>query len=192
MKRTDSVGYDETVMPGTEGCAAAAPSQQDPANARAVIPVLAEELAVVTRRVETGRGVRISKTVEEREERIDAPLTKEEVEVERVELNQEVDAPVAVRYEGDTMIVPILEEVLVVQKRLVLKEEIRITRRRREVHAPQSVVLRREHAAVGRIEDPESRIAPAGAGSGGCAEDAGASLLDERRRQQEEVLRKLH
>ena len=110
---------------------------------------------------------------------------------ERVELNQELDGPVAVRYEGDTMIVPILEEVLVVQKRLVLKEEIRITRRRREFHAPQSVVLRREHAAVGRIEDPESRIAPAGASSGGCAEDAGASLLDERRRQQEEVLRKL-
>ena len=81
MKRTDSVGWDESVMPGTERGSAAAPPQQDPDNARAVIPVLEEELAVVTRRVETGRGVRISKTVEEREERIDAPLTKEEVDV---------------------------------------------------------------------------------------------------------------
>ena len=156
-----------------------------------MIPVIEEELDVGTRRVETGAGVRIEKTVESREECVDEPLTKEEVEVVRIAVNRQVEAPVAVRYEGDTMIVPILEEVLFVEKRLVLKEEIRITRRRRDVHAPQRVVLRREHAIVGRIEDADSRIAPAPASSGGCAEDAQTSLLDERRRQQEEVLRKL-
>lgn len=153
----------------------------------AVIPVLEEELEVGTRRVETGGGVRVDKTVEEREASIDEPLTKEEVEVERVAVDRAVDGPVAVRYEGDTMIVPVLEEVLVVEKRLVLKEEIRITRRRSEVHAPQRVVLRREHATVERIGEYEPRLTPTGAGSDSSPD----SLLDEKRRHNEEVLQKL-
>jgi uncharacterized protein (TIGR02271 family) len=156
-----------------------------------VIPVLQEELNVGTRRVEVDAGVRVEKTVEEREERVDEPLTREEVDVERVAVNRPVDGPVAVRYEGDTMIVPVLEEVVVVEKRLMLKEEIRITRRRREFHAPQRVVLRREHATVERIEDPESHDAPPPAGSAGPVADSPESLLDEKRRQNEEVLRKL-
>ncbi|MCA1628121.1 MAG: YsnF/AvaK domain-containing protein, partial [Acidobacteria bacterium] len=61
--------------------------------------------------------------VREREEIVDELLLKEAVEVERVIINREVDAPVPVRYEGETMIVPVLEEMLVVEKRLVLKEE---------------------------------------------------------------------
>ena len=140
-----------------------------------VIPVLQEELEVGTRRVETGAGIRVEKTVEEREERVDEPLTKEEVEVERIPVNRAVEGPVAVRYEGDTMIVPVLEEVLVLEKRLVLKEEIRITRRQREFHDPQRIVLRREHATVERIEDPDvPRYAAGGrhAGPGGRLEQS--------------------
>jgi len=151
-----------------------------------------EELDVRTRRVETGAGVRVEKTIEEREESIDEALLREDVDVERVVVNRVVDAPVAVRYEGDTMVVPVLEEVLVVEKRLVLKEEIRITRRRSEFRDPQRVVLRREHAAVERIEDDqESQVAPAILGSLSVERDSTDSLLDEKRRQTEKVRRKL-
>ena len=108
------------------------------------------------RRVETGRGVRVRKTVQERQAVVDEPLAKDEVRVERVKVDRTVEAPVEVRYEGDTMIVPVLEEVLVVQKRLVLKEEIRITRRRSATHAPQRVTLRSEQAQVERIEAGEN------------------------------------
>ena len=117
-----------------------------------VIPVVREELDVRKRRVETDRGVRVHKTVKERQAVVDEPLAKDEVRVERVKIDRTVDAPVDVRYEGDTMIIPVLEEVLVVQKRLVLKEEIRVTRRRRETHAPQQVTLRSEEAQVERID----------------------------------------
>jgi uncharacterized protein (TIGR02271 family) len=157
----------------------------------AVVPVLEEELDVRRRRVETGDGVRVEKTVDEHEACVDEPLTKEEVEVERVAVGRPVDGPVSVRYEGDTMIVPILEEVLVVEKRLMLKEEIRITRRRHEVHSPQRVTLRREHANVERIGDSDPSTVPADAGSERCREDSPESLLDEKRRHNEEVLRKL-
>ena len=50
---------------------------------QAVIPVMEERLDVRTRRLETGL-VRISKTVQEREQVVDEPLVREEIQVERV------------------------------------------------------------------------------------------------------------
>lgn len=55
-----------------------------------------------------------------------------------------------VRYEGDTMIIPLYEEVLVVSKQLVLVEEVRIRTQRSERHEPQPVTLRREEVSVER------------------------------------------
>ena len=116
-----------------------------------VVPVIVEELEVQKRIVETGK-VRITKIVHERETIVDEPFLRDEVEVERVLIDRVVDAPVPVRYEDDTMIVPIMEEVLVVEKRLVLKEELYIRKRRVETHRPQQVRLRSEEARVERLE----------------------------------------
>jgi len=88
-----------------------------------------EEAVVSKHEVETGR-VRIRKTVRERREVVDQPLFREEIEVRRVPADRMLDAPLEVRQEGDTTIVPVMEEVLVVHKRLRLKEELHITRRR--------------------------------------------------------------
>ena len=116
-----------------------------------VLIALAEErLAVGKRVVETGK-VRITKTVTEREETADIPLISDRVEVERVTLNRVLDAAPEVRREGDTLIVPILEEVLVVEKRLMLREELHIRMTREEIHQPQQVILRREDAKIERF-----------------------------------------
>ena len=117
---------------------------------RAVVPVVAEELVVGKREVEAGR-VRVTKLVHEEQRVVDQPLTAEDVVVERVAVNRVVEGPVEVRQEGDTMVVPLLEEVLVVEKRLILREEVRITRRRTETHHPQTVTLRKEDVKVERI-----------------------------------------
>jgi uncharacterized protein (TIGR02271 family) len=119
----------------------------------AIIPVVIERAEAQKRTVETGR-VRVAKVVREREEVVDEPLFREEVAVERVPVGREVAGPVSVRLEGDTMVVPVVEEVLVVEKRLVLKEELRITRRRVEEHRPQRVTLRAEEVTVERIASP--------------------------------------
>ena len=121
-----------------------------------VVPVVVEELDVRRRQVETGR-VRLTKVVREHEEMVDEPLLREEVTVERAAINQIDNEPVTVRYEGDTMIVPVLEEILVVEKRLVLKEEIRITRQRVEQREPQRVTLRSEEVIVERVDPSDSR-----------------------------------
>jgi uncharacterized protein (TIGR02271 family) len=123
---------------------------------RAVIPLVAEELAVGKRTVETGR-VRVVKSVREEQQTVDQPLMAEQVEVERVAVNRVVDGPVEVRHEGDVMVVPVLEEVLVVEKRLMLREELRITRRRTETRQPQTVTLRKEEATIERIPADGSR-----------------------------------
>lgn len=116
------------------------------------IPLVEEQISVTKREVERGR-VRVTKTVQEREEVVDVGLMEEEVEVNRVPVNRLVDQTEAVRHEGDTMIVPVYEEVLVVRKRLMLKEELHITRNRREVNRPQTVTVRREEVEVERLND---------------------------------------
>lgn len=114
-----------------------------------VIPVVEERAQVQTRLSETGR-VEIHKTVQEHREVIDQPLQSEEVEIERVAVNRVVDEPIPVRHEGDTMIISLLEEVLVVEKRLVLREEVHIKKLQKEVHDPQEVLLRKEQVEVVR------------------------------------------
>lgn len=125
-------------------------------NNQIVVPILAEQLNIGRERILTG-GVRVRKTVHERTETVDEPTLQEQVDVERVPVNRFVAEEPAVRYEGDTMIVPLLEEVLVVEKRLVLREEIRITKRRANVRNPQQIVLRREEAALEAIQPAADR-----------------------------------
>lgn len=114
-----------------------------------VVPVVEEQLRVGKRVVETGR-VRVTKTVSEHEEVVDQPLMREEYDVERVTVDEFVDGPVGPRYEGETLVVPVLEEVLVVEKRLVVREELRLTRRRTEERNPQRIKLLSEEVAVER------------------------------------------
>jgi len=113
-----------------------------------VLPVIQETLDVETRPVETGR---IRKIVREWEELVDPSLLRDEVVVERILVNRVVEGPIPVRSEEDTLVISLLEEVLVVEKRLLLKEEVRINERRVETHTPQRVTLRREEAVVERV-----------------------------------------
>jgi uncharacterized protein (TIGR02271 family) len=117
-----------------------------------VVPVVREEFSVEKRPVEIGRA-RITKRVEERTEILDEPLMREEVQIDRVPINRAWEGPPPPpRYEADKLIIPLLEETLVVEKRLMLKEELHISRVRKTVREPQDVVLRSESVTVERIE----------------------------------------
>jgi len=116
-----------------------------------VVPLVAEEVKISRKTVETG-GVRVHKTVREEVKTIDEPIIREHLELERVEINQFVETAPAVRYEGDVMIVPVLEEVIVTQKRLLLREEIRLVKRREEISNVQEITLRREEVSLERID----------------------------------------
>ena len=125
-----------------------APSEQ---GGEVVVPVVAEELNADTERVRTG-SVRVRKTVQEHEEIIDQPLVEERAEIRRVVKDEVVEGPLPVRQSGDTMIVPVVKEVLVVQKQYVLTEEIHIRTIRTEQRHKQRVVVKEEQADVQRLD----------------------------------------
>lgn len=66
-------------------------------------------------------------------------------------VGRQVEATPAVREEGDVTIYPVMEERLVVEKRLFLKEELRVTRTVRLEPFEQEVVLRSMTADVERL-----------------------------------------
>jgi len=115
-----------------------------------LIPLHAEELSVSKERVETGR-VHVGTVTRTHQELVDEELARDRVEIERVACDTPIDAVPPVRQEGDVTIVPVVEEVLVVQRRLMLKEEIHI----RHVHSTErhreNVTLRRQEAVISRI-----------------------------------------
>lgn len=119
-----------------------------------VIPVVAESVAWSKRTLDRG-AVRVHVTVGEREVVVDEPLAEDQVTVERVAINRPLDKPVKQRVEGDTTIIPVMKEVLLVRKQLMLVEEVRLTRTRVEVRRPQTVTLRTEAAQVERVEMPD-------------------------------------
>ncbi len=83
-----------------------------------------------------------------REVNLDERLFADEVAVERVPVNRIVDQMPETRQDGDVLIVPVVEEVLTIQKRLLLKEEVRIQRRRNEVQQPRRIVLTDDETRV--------------------------------------------
>ena len=114
-----------------------------------VVPVVEETAVVHKERVAT-ETVRLHKRVHEDEEILDIPVQTEAIEVERVPVGRWIDAPADVRHEGDTTVYPVVEEVLVVEKRLRLVEEVRVTRRQTTCQVQERVGLRREEIVVER------------------------------------------
>jgi stress response protein YsnF len=119
------------------------------------IPLIEEE-AVVEKHARPTATVRVRTKTHEREEDIDEVLTSEIVDVKRVPVERYVDAPAPVREEGDTTIVSVHEEVLVVEKRLLLKEELHLTTRKEERRETHRVSLRGESAEIERTEPDEA------------------------------------
>jgi uncharacterized protein (TIGR02271 family) len=114
------------------------------------IPLLEEEARIEKREVQTGR-VRVRTVTDNVEEIARATLDDDVVEVTRIPVGREVDEPPQVRTEDGVVIVPVLEEVLIIEKRLVLKEELRIRRSvsREDIEVP--ITLRKQRAVVERL-----------------------------------------
>src|SRR5439155_21032900 len=108
-----------------------------------------EELRVDKIVSETDR-VLIRTSVPERTEYADLELQSGEATIERIPIDRVVDAAPAIRQEDDTIIVPVVEEIMVVEKRLLLKEEIHIRRQQVVQHIRQPVRLRSEEVSLAR------------------------------------------
>lgn len=119
-----------------------------------VVPVTEEQLKVDKEKKITG-GVRVEKSVHEVEETVDEPLMEQTVEVRRVPVDEFVEEAATTQQRGKTTVIPVHEEVLVVHKKLRLKEEIHITRHEMTRQESATVLLRREEATVSSPEESE-------------------------------------
>jgi len=119
------------------------------------INVLEEKAKVEKEFVEKAK-VRISKKVSEEAETVTTPVTSEEVKVEKIPVNKLIETAPQARYEGNTMIIPVVKEVAVVEKKLLLVEEIHITKYTVQIQDQQTISLRKEKVEVERIASPDN------------------------------------
>ena len=138
----------ETVDGSTQGSGANNSYNNDE---QVVIPVIEEYATVHKEVIETGK-VHIRKTVAEDKAIVNLPIINENYDITRVPVTNEVHdtPPPPVRYEGDTMIIPVIKEVTVMVKRYEVIEEVRITKKITETPMMQEVVLRRESVHIER------------------------------------------
>jgi uncharacterized protein (TIGR02271 family) len=118
---------------------------------RTVIPVVQEEVSIGKERHDTAT-VRVEKTVEVENREVEIPLHSESVEVRREARNEILEKPMQQWQEGDTLVIPVMEERLVVEKKLVLTELVYVTRRETTQTARETVELRRESVKVDRTK----------------------------------------
>ena len=116
-----------------------------------VVPVVREELHADAVPVVTG-GVRVTKRIESHDEVVEQELRKSRVEVKRVKTDRVVDGPQQPRRQGNTLIIPVVEEVLRVEKSWVLSEEIHITEIEERETVQNTVTLMHEEAQVERVD----------------------------------------
>lgn len=140
--------------------ATAVPSQQE-----VIIPVVAEQLVVLTMEKDTG-GVRAVKTVRQNEQLIDVPLLREQVAIERKSIQKMLEEPAQARQEGEVFIIPVMEEVLTIKRQFLLKEEIHIRKTQTQVHDPKRYIVRSEEVTVEHLpaqdDSPDSPQPPPG------------------------------
>ena len=117
----------------------------------AKLTLLAEELTVGKEAVEAAR-VRVSKQTHTREVAVDEALLRESAEIETIQIGRQIFEMPSIRHEGETIVVPIVEEVLHTERRLILKEEVRITRRKTTEQFHDRVTLRYQEAVVTRVQ----------------------------------------
>lgn len=112
-----------------------------------VLPIVEETATLTKRDVVTGR-VRVHTRTSTQEELVSAALERTDVSVTRVPVDREIDEAPPVRTQGDVTIIPVVEEILVVEKRLVLREEIHIRQTATTETVDVPVSLRKQEAVI--------------------------------------------
>jgi uncharacterized protein (TIGR02271 family) len=149
---------------GVRNLSLAAQSEQSAADSidDPKLTLFAEELSVAKKTVETGR-LRVSKQTRTREAFVNESLLSEHADIETIPVGRQIFEMPSVRHEGDTIIIPIVEEVLHTEHRLFLKEEVKITRRRTTEQFHDRVTLRYQEAVITRVQSATEPVDAASA-----------------------------
>jgi hypothetical protein len=103
--------------------------------------------------LESAKGP-VAETSSESDASVDAALFKEDIDVQRVPVNRVLDRPAETRVENGVTIIPVMEERLKVEKQLILREEIRIVKKRSTVRDRRLISLK-DRGDVSSPGEPE-------------------------------------
>jgi stress response protein YsnF len=142
--------YGNNATPSQFLCRTQAVTMADDDNT--TIQLVEETSSVDKERLVTGR-VRVSTSSNSVDELAHATLTGVRVEVTREAIGREIDAMPVARVEGEITIIPVVEEIVVVEKRLVLVEEIRIRKIATSQEVSIPVTLRKQTATIERLDE---------------------------------------
>lgn len=109
--------------------------------------VLQEQVNIDKKVVESGKVI-LHKKINEENQNVEVPYSYEEVEIKRVTINKYVAEAPAVRYEGNSTIIPVVREVAVIEKKLLLVEEVHVTKHIVEEKEERIVPLLKEEIEV--------------------------------------------
>jgi uncharacterized protein (TIGR02271 family) len=137
---------DTGLTAGAAGMAGTADTHRRVDEGEARVTLSEEQLAVGKREVESGR-VEIDKRVETRHVTESVPVMREEVTVERRPVTDAMAAGTT-RIEGDEIRIPLHEEEVVMQKRVVPREELVVKKHQVVEEQPVEADLRRERLEV--------------------------------------------
>jgi stress response protein YsnF len=119
---------------------------------RLAIPLVEERVSTSKRIVET--KVRVRTRLEEHQQMVQAELARDHVDIQRVPMNLEISEVPDIRQVGETMVIPVVEEVLVVEKRLMLVEEIHVKREHGAEKITQPITTLKQRAEIERVPSP--------------------------------------
>jgi uncharacterized protein (TIGR02271 family) len=122
------------------------------------IPVFVEELDV-TKQTEITGALRVRIEVDRHDATVHTNETSDAVSVQRVARGVSVEATREPWTEGETLVVPVYEERVVIERHLILKEEVRLTRRTERSAVDVQATVREERAAVER-QQPDGSWKP--------------------------------
>lgn len=120
-----------------------------PESERHTLPMVEERLTVQKSKRVT-ETLQAHTLIHEHEQPIEAELSMQAFDVERIPFDRFVDGPIPDRQEGDTTIISVIEEVATLEVRLKLVEEVRITRRTTTHRVNDTIKLRSQEVVVER------------------------------------------
>lgn len=116
-----------------------------------IVPVIAEQVNVDAVPVLKG-GVRVVKRTIGQEHLIEQELRRDHIEVKRVKVHRIVEGPQEAIHSGNTTIIPVVEEVLRIERQWVVTEEIHLIRTEETNTFRDKVIVNREEATVDRFD----------------------------------------
>ena len=116
-----------------------------------------QEALHISKEVVEKRKIQIHKNVHTETVTHDIPLLNETIKIEHIDFNKEITEIPKVRVEGNVTIIPVIEEVAMVTKKLMLVKEVYLTKEQHKKVEHIENKLRKETVTIDKMNLKDSK-----------------------------------